>query len=63
MGNAENTADTEIGSERRKNSFLLRDLFVLCALSALLLSLLSEVRRPCDSLGRCDSRLCSFLWR
>ena len=46
-----------------KHPFLLRDLFVLCALSALLFSLIAELRRPCAIVGRCESRLCSFLWR
>ena len=52
------------GTERlRKYPFLLRDLLVLCTLSVLVSSLIAEVWRPCDIVGRCDSRLCSFLWR
>jgi hypothetical protein len=45
------------------NSYLLRDIFVVCALCGLIFLLVTELRQPCAIVGRCDSLACSFLWR
>jgi hypothetical protein len=44
-------------------SLRVRDCFVLFALGGVLFSLIVEVWRPCAIVGRCDSLVCSFLWR
>jgi hypothetical protein len=52
-----------LGGLSNHNSYLIRDVLVACALGALIFLLVTELRRPRANVGRCDSLVCSFLWR